>query len=167
MPSTFRPTASFGWVSRFLYSMGKYFEELEVGEEVLSGGVTLTESAIIDFALKYDPQRFHIDVDAAKASPFGGLIASGFQTLALGFRMFFNTGFLGDTGLGSPGIQDLRWLQPVRPGDTLRTKVRIAGKRESKSKPDRGIVDLEYTVYNQRDEEVLTMKSIAFMKRKV
>lgn len=146
--------------------MGKYFEELEVGEEVVSGGVTLTESAIIDFALKYDPQRFHIDVDAAKDSPFGGLISSGFQTLALGFRLFFNTGFLSDTGLGSPGIQDLRWLQPVRPGDTLHTKVRIGGKRESKSRPDRGIVDLEYTVYNQRNEEVLTMKSVAFVKKK-
>lgn len=145
--------------------MGKYFEELQVGDEVVSGGVTVTEDAIIDFALKYDPQRFHIDVEAATASPYGGLISSGFQTLALGFRMFYNTGFLSDTGLGSPGIQDLRWIQPVRPGDTLRTKVRIAAKRESKSKPDRGIIDLEYTVYNQRDEEVLTMKSIAFVLR--
>jgi len=146
--------------------MGKYFEDLQAGDEVISGGVTVTESAIIDFALKYDPQRFHIDADAAKASPYGGLISSGFQTLALGFRLFFNTGFLSDTGLGSPGIQDLRWLQPVRPGDTLRTKVRIAGKRESKSKPDRGIVDLEYTIYNQRNEEVLTMKSVAFILRR-
>jgi acyl dehydratase len=146
--------------------MGKYFEDITAGEEVVSGGITLTEPAIIDFALKYDPQRFHVDVGAAEESPFGGLISSGFQTLALGFRAFFNTGYISDTGLGSPGIQDLKWLQPVRPGDTLHTKVVIAAKRESKSKPDRGILDLEYTVYNQRDEPVLTMKSVAFVKRR-
>ena len=146
--------------------MGKYFEDINIGDEIVSGGVTLTESAIIDFALKYDPQRFHIDVAAATESPFGGLISSGFQTLALGFRMFFNTGFISDTGLGSPGIQDLKWLQPVRPGDTLRTKVLIRGKRESKSKPDRGLLDLEYTVLNQKDEPVLTMTSLAFILRR-
>jgi acyl dehydratase len=146
--------------------MGKYFEEINVGDEIVSGGVTITEPAIIDFALKYDPQRFHINVDAARESPFGGLIASGFHTLALGFRMFYDAGGIGDKGLGSPGIDELRWTQPVRPNDTLRTKVVIVGKRESKSKPDRGILELEYTVCNQRDEPVLTMKSIAFVLRK-
>lgn len=145
--------------------MGRYFEEIQAGDEIVSAGVTLTESAIIDFALKYDPQRFHTDVEAAKESPYGGLISSGFQTLALGFRMFFNTGFVSDTGLGSGGIEDLRWLLPVRPGDTLHTKVLVAGKRESKSNPDRGILNLEYTVYNQREEAVLTMKSMAFVMR--
>lgn len=145
---------------------GKYFEEINVGDETVSGGVTVTEAAIIDFALKYDPQRFHVNVDAARESAFGGLIASGFQTLALGFRMFFDAGGIGDKGLGSPGIDELRWTQPVRPNDTLYTKVVIRGKRESKSKPDRGMLDLEYTVYNQRNEVVLTMKSLAFVLRK-
>jgi len=146
--------------------MGKFFEEIETGDEVVSAGVTVTEAAIIDFALAFDPQRFHIDAEAARESPFGGLIASGFMTMSLGFRMFFNTGLISDTGLGSGGIDELRWLQPVRPGDTLRTKVLIAGKRESKSKPDRGILNLEYTVYNQRNEEVLTMKSMAFVLKR-
>lgn len=145
---------------------GKYFEEINAGDEIVSGGVTVTEAAIIDFALKYDPQRFHINVDAARESPYGGLIASGFHTLALGFRMLYDAGGIGDKGIGSPGIDELRWVQPVRPNDTLHTKLVIRGKRESKSKPDRGILDLEYTVYNQRDEVVLTMKSIAFVLRK-
>ncbi|MGH7660184.1 MAG: MaoC family dehydratase [Vulcanimicrobiaceae bacterium] len=146
--------------------MDKYWEEFNVGDEIVSGGVTVTESAIIDFALKYDPQRFHINVDAARESPYGGLIASGFHTLALGFRMFFDAGGIGDKGLGSPGIDELRWTQPVRPNDVLHTKVVIRGKRESKSRPDRGLIDLEYTVYNQRNEVVLTMKSVGFVLRK-
>ena len=145
---------------------GKYFEEINVGDEIVSAGVTVTEAAIIDFALKYDPQRFHINVDAARESPYGGLIASGFHTLALGFRMLYDAGGIGDKGIGSPGIDELRWTQPVRPNDTLHTKLVIRGKRESKSKPDRGILDLEYTVYNQRDEVVLTMKSVAFVLRR-
>ena len=145
---------------------GKYFEEIDVGDEIVSGGVTVTEAAIIDFALTYDPQRFHINVDAARESPYGGLIASGFHTLALGFRMLYDAGGIGDKGIGSPGIDELRWVQPVRPNDTLHTKLVIRDKRESKSKPDRGILDLEYTIYNQRNEVVLTMKSIAFVLRK-
>jgi acyl dehydratase len=146
--------------------MSRYFEDFSVGEEAISPGVTLTEAGIVDFALKYDPQRFHISREAAEQSPYGGLIASGFQTMCLGFRMFYDLGFITETGLGSPGIDELRWPAPVRPGDTLRTKVVIRDKRESKSRPDRGIVHLAFTVVNQRDEAVMTFTTIAFVKRR-
>ena len=146
--------------------MSRYFEEFKVGDSVVSPGVTLTEAAIIEFALTYDPQRFHIDVEAAAKSPYGGLIASGFHTMCLSFRMFYQMGFIGETGFGSPGIDELRWLQPVRPGDTIRTKVVVRDKRESKSRPDRGIMTLAFTTYNQRDEEVMTYTTIAFVARR-
>lgn len=146
--------------------MTRYFEDFNVGESVVSGGVTLTEASIIDFALKYDPQRFHVNTEAAAQSPYGGLIASGFHTMCLAFRAFYQLGFIGDTGLGSPGIDELRWTQPVRPGDTIHTKVTIRDKRESRSRPDRGIMQLAFSVYNQRDEEVMTYTTIAFVMRR-
>ena len=140
-----------------------YFEDLEPGQEFHSPGTTLTDSGIIDFGLVYDPQRFHIDREAAARSPYGGLIASGFQTLALGFRMFFHLGIMADSSLGSPGIDELRWKAPVRPGDTIRTKVAVGEKRLSRSKPDRGTVRMAFTVVNQRDEEVMTFTTIALV----
>ena len=146
--------------------MSRYFEDFSAGETVKTPGVTLTVAAIIDFASKFDPQRFHIDTVAAEASPYGGLIASGFQTLCIAFRNFFNLGFITDTGLGSPGIDELRWTAPVHPGDTIYTKVLIREKRESKSRPDRGIVHLAFTAVNQRDEEVMTFTTIALIKRR-
>jgi acyl dehydratase len=145
---------------------GRFFEDFSAGDEFVSPGVTLTEGNIIEFALVYDPQRFHIDREAAERSPYGGLIASGFQTLALGFRMFFHLGVITDTGLGSPGIDDLRWTAPVRPGDTIRTRVVVRDLRESKSRPDRGIVNLAFSVINQRDEQVLTFTTIAMIARR-
>ena len=146
--------------------MSRYFEDFAVDETVTTPGVTLTEAGIVDFALKFDPQRFHIDTVAAENSPYGGLIASGFHTMVLAFRNFFNTGFISETGLGSPGIDELRWTAPVRPGDTIYTKVTIREKRESKSQPDRGIMHLAFAVFNQRDEQVMTFTTIAFLKRK-
>jgi len=146
--------------------MSRYFEDFTVGESVTTPGVTLTESSIIEFALKYDPQRFHVDTVAAEKSPYGGLIASGFHTMLLAFRNFFNLGLIGETGLGSPGVDELRWTAPVRPGDTIYTKVTIREKRESKSRPDRGIVHLHFAAYNQRNEEVMTFTTVALIKRR-
>ena len=145
---------------------GRYFEEFSVGEEGVSPGVTMTEDGIIEFALRYDPQRFHLSREAAEASPYGGLISSGFHTVALGFRMFFQLGWITETGLGSPGIDELRWTAPVRPGDTIRTKVKVLEKRESKSRSDRGIMRFAFSVLNQRNEEVCTFTTIAFIARK-
>ncbi|MBF9058480.1 acyl dehydratase [Rhodobacterales bacterium HKCCSP123] len=135
---------------------GKYFDDLSVGETFETGGITLTESAIVDFALTYDPQPFHVNRVAATGSIFGGLIASGFQTLAMTFRLFRDTGVLTGTNLGGHGMDEVRWLAPVRPGDTIRARVTVERMTPSRSKPDRGVVRFRYRTYNQDDVEVLS-----------
>ena len=135
----------------------QWLEEFEVGQRFVSQGVTVTEASIIDFASRYDPQRFHVDVEAAARTHFGGLVASGFQTLGLSFRMFFELGVIRESGIGAPGVEELRWTAPVRPGDTLHTEAEVLEVRPSRSKPDRGIVRLRYTALNQRGETVMVM----------
>jgi acyl dehydratase len=144
----------------------RYFDDFAAGEKFTTRGVTLTESMIIDFALTYDPQPFHIDVEAAKQSNYGGLIASGFHTLALGFRMVLETGVFRAASMGSPGFDELRWLKPVRPGDTLHTELEVVDKKPSSSKPDRGIMRVAYRIKNQQGEDVLTFLSMHLLKRK-
>lgn len=144
----------------------RFFEDFKVGDRIESRGKTLTEAEIVAFGFQYDPQPFHIDAEAARTSPYGGLIASGFQTLAVGFRMLWDTGVLAGSSLGSPGFDELRWLQPVRPGDTLRTRLEVLETRPSGSKPDRGILRVLQEVVNQRDEVVLNFKAIIFVKRR-
>jgi acyl dehydratase len=143
-----------------------YLDDFKVGDEFASPGITITDAQIIEFALKFDPQPFHVDVTAATAGPFGGLIASGFHTMALTFRLFAQTRALAACSLGSPGVDELRWLRPVRPGDTLRAVVRVAEQRPSSSKPDRGIVRLQWTTLNQAGEPVLTMTSMQLVRRR-
>jgi acyl dehydratase len=133
-----------------------YLDDLQPGQRFVTGGITLTESEIISFAWQYDPQPFHVDVNAAAQSPYGGLIASGFQGLLLSFRLFMQSGILAESSLGSPGIDELRWLSPVRPGDTLHSVVEVLDIRPSSSKPDRGIARLKYQAVNQRNETVLS-----------
>jgi acyl dehydratase len=144
----------------------RYFDDFVVGERFVTRGVTLTESGIIDFAMRYDPQPFHLDVEAARQSNYGGLIASGFHTLALGFRMVLETGIFRACSMGSPGFDELRWVRPVRPGDTLHTEIEVMEKKPSSSKPDRGIARIAYRIKNQKDEEVLTFLSMHLLKRK-
>jgi acyl dehydratase len=143
-----------------------HLDDLKIGDRFESGGYTLTEADIIGFAFKYDPQPFHIDVEAAKGPPFGGLVASGFQTLALGFRVLHATGWLTSANLGGVGIDALRWLKPVRPGDTLRTVTIVKEITPSKSKPDRGVLKHEVIVFNQRDEQVMTGTFVIVAKRR-
>ncbi len=145
---------------------GRYFEDFTEGEELVTAGRTLTEEAIVSFATLYDPQAFHIDAEAARESPFGGLIASGFQTLAIGFRLFLDTGVFAGTSQGSPGIDHIRWLIPVRPGDTLHTVMRIVELRPSASKPDRGTLRALMRVVNQRGEDVMTVDTNTFIARR-
>jgi acyl dehydratase len=133
-----------------------YFEDFKVGDRFPTGAVTLTEADITAFARQWDPQPFHLDPEAARASIYGGLIASGMQTIALTLRLFLDTGTLAASSLGSPGCE-VQWTRPVRPGDTLRVVVEVLETRPSASKPDRGIVRLRYTTLNQRDETVMTM----------
>ena len=143
-----------------------YFEDFTPGREFRTDGATITEAQILDFALTFDPQPFHLDAEAAKHSVFGGLIASGFHTMALTFRLFAQTRALAACSLGSPGVDELRWLRPVRPGDTLRAVVRVVEQRPSTSKPDRGIVRLQWTTLNQAGEPVLTMTSMQLVRRR-
>ena len=144
----------------------QWFEEFEVGQRFVSQGVTFTEASIIDFASRYDPQRFHIDREAAARTPFGGLVASGFQTLGLSFRMFFELGVIRESGIGAPGIEELRWTAPVRPGDTIRVEVEVIEIKPSRSKADRGVVRMRYTTRNQRGETVMILIVPQFVARR-
>ena len=144
-----------------------WFEDFEVGRIVRSPGKTLSEAEILEWAFQYDPQPFHMDRVAAKRSIYGGIIASGWQTGTIAFRLFMETKpFAPGASLGSPGVDELRWRRPVRPGDTLHVVVKVTGRRESKSKPDRGIVHLYFEMLNQRDEVVLSMRSTGFVRRR-
>ena len=143
-----------------------YFEDLKPGLRFETMGKTLSEAEIMDFAFRYDPQPFHIDAVHAAAGPHGGIIASGIQTIAVALRMFVQARvFAPDISIASPGMDELRWLQPVRPGDTIRTTGEILEARASRSKPDRGIVRYRLDVLNQRDEVVMTMTTAAIVRR--
>ena len=132
----------------------RYLDDLTPGQRFTSPGLTLSEAEIIDFAWRYDPQPFHLDATAALGSPYGGLIASGFQSLAICFRLFIQSGVLAESSMGSPGIDELRWFAPVRPGDTLQAEIEVLTVTPSKSKADRGIARLKYSTFNQRRELV-------------
>jgi acyl dehydratase len=143
-----------------------FFDDFKIADRFISPGITVTESMIVDFALAYDPQPFHLDAQAAAETHFGGLIASGIQTLALGFRAFLQLGVFRACGMGSPGLDELRWLRPVRPGDTLHTEAEVVDLRPSQSKPDRGLLAMWFKVLNQRGEEVLTMRNMQLTRRR-
>ena len=143
-----------------------YFEDFVVGREIHTPGLTLTEAGIIDFAERFDRQPFHMDVEAAKRTPFGGLIASGVHTIAVTFSLLLQTGVLAASSLGSPGLDEIRWLLPVRPGDTLRVVVEVVAARPSATKPDRGVVTFRYRTQNQRTETVMTMVSHQILRRR-
>ncbi len=144
----------------------RYLDDFEIGERFVGVGITVSEAQILDFALMYDPQPFHINKEAAAQSTYGGLIASGFQTLAIGFRSFYQAGVINHCSLGSPGLDELRWLKPVRPGDTLHTEVEVKSKRASRSKPDRGTLHIAWEVKNQTGETVMTLTGIHLLRRR-
>jgi acyl dehydratase len=135
-----------------------YWEDFPVGAVFEFGGATLTRESIVDFARQYDPQPFHLDDAAAAASLFGGLSASGWQTCALTMRMMCDGYLNRSASLGSPGIDELRWLKPVRPGDTLRVRMEVLQAREMASRPGVGLVLHRWTVSNQHAEPVMTMQ---------
>jgi acyl dehydratase len=144
-----------------------FFDDLKVGDRFETPGRTLTESEIIAFAALHDPQFFHIDVEAASSGPYGGLIASGFQTLVTGYRMLFQTVYIApEASLGSPGIDELRWVKPVRPGDTLRMRGEVLELLPSRSKPDRGVARFYFEVVNQRGEVVMTLRPMWMLHKR-
>ncbi len=142
------------------------FEDFVPGLTVDIDGPTITEAQIVEFGRAYDPQVFHVDPEAARAGPFGGVIASGFMTTAITMRLICDAYLLRSAGLASPGLESLKWLRPVRPGDRLRVRMTVESARESRSKPDRGTVLHRWDVFNQSDEVVMTMTGYSiFLKR--
>ncbi len=139
------------------------FEDYPVGTVFEFGSVTLTQDEIVAFARQFDPQDMHTDPALATAGPHGGIIASGWQTMGVMMRMFTDH-YLPKNGLASPGVDEVRWPRPVRPGDTLRVRVTVTDARRSRSKPDRGLVNAFVEVLNQRDEPVLTVKPINMIR---
>ncbi len=146
--------------------MIRYFDDFKPGQAFELGSRTITRESILAFAREYDPQPFHTDEEAAKETIYGGLIASGWQTGALLMRLFWD-GLLHEcASLGSPGIDELRWVKPVRPGDTLSLRYTVVETVPSRSKPDRGIVRSLCEMRNQDGDVVLTMKGLGmFMRR--
>ncbi|MGD2045571.1 MAG: MaoC family dehydratase [Gemmatimonadota bacterium] len=143
-----------------------YWEDLPSGTVIDLGSYEVTEEEILEFARKYDPQPFHTDPEAAKGSIYGGLIASGWHTCAMSMRMLCDKLLLRAASLGSPGLDQIRWLRPVRPGDTLGGFMEVVESRPSRSKPDRGIIKSRWEVKNQDDEVVLTMEGAAMYRRR-
>jgi len=142
-----------------------WFEDFPVGRVFRTPGKTLSEAEILQWAFAYDPQPFHMDRVAAERSVYGGLIASGWQLGTLSFRLFTALRpFAPDASLGSPGVDEIRWRAPVRPGDTVRVVVTVVDRRRSRSDPDRGIVQMDWEMLNQREEVVLTMRGPIFVR---
>jgi acyl dehydratase len=145
----------------------RYFEDFKAGEVFEYGAVTLTEDEIIDFASKYDPQTIHTDREKAARSPYGGLIASGWQTGSVAMRMVCDGIFLNSSSLGSPGVDELRWLKPVRPGDTLSIRLVVTKVTPCRRRPEeRGWVDTFLEMLNQDGDVVMTWKSTGIFARR-
>ncbi len=142
-----------------------YFEDIEVGSKQNFGNKLVTREEVIDFADKYDPQPFHLSDEAAAQTYFGRLSASGWHTGSMVMRMIVdNMKVHQQAGLGSPGIDELRWLKPVYPGDTLRCETVVLEKRQSQSKPEMGSFKSRITVLNQDDVPVMTMVSVGLIR---
>ena len=141
------------------------FDDYTLGQRFDLGATSVSEAEIIAFARQYDPQPFHVDPAAAALSPFGGVVASGWQTASFCMRLLVD-GLLSRTAtLGSPGVDALRWLRPLRPGDTVHLRAVVSAMRPSESKPDRGVITLRLEAYNQRDEMLLSMEGVNFVRR--
>jgi len=143
-----------------------YFEDFHVGQTFDIGPRRVSKEEIVDFAGKYDPQPFHVDEEAAKRSMFGGLIASGWHACAICMRMSVD-GLMGQaSSLGSPGVDETRWLKPLRPGDELMLRIEVLETTPSRSKPDRGTLRVLWSMRNQKGETVMTMKGLGMYARR-
>jgi acyl dehydratase len=143
-----------------------YFEDFEIGKVIEVGTRTVSEEEIIAFAKQFDPQPFHVDKDAAAHSLYGGIIASGWHTCSMMMRLMVD-GFLGKTAsLGSPGVDEVRWLKPVRGGDTLTVTTTALDAQPSRSKADRGVVHTLWQATNQHGEVVATVKGMGMFGRR-
>lgn len=145
----------------------KYFWEDFVPDwEYESPTRTLSVEQITTFAHEYDPQTYHTDEEAAKSSPFGGLIASGWQTCSVAMRLMCDGYLLQTSCIGSPGLDELRWFKPVRPGDALRLHAKVLEQTPSQKDPNRGTVKFRWDVLNQQDEVVCSMTGRQHFRRR-
>jgi len=144
----------------------RYWEDYQVGTKYPLGSTSFSAEEITAFARQFDPQSFHVDAVAAKESMFGSLIASGWHINAKLMRLFVDNYLDRRTALGSPGLDEIRWLKPVRPGDTLTAWVECADKVPSRSRPDMGIIHEHWRATNQKGELVLTVKGINMVRRR-
>lgn len=142
-----------------------FFDDLPEGFTFETESRRLTRDDIVGFARNWDPQDFHLDDDAARASPYGGVIASGFHTLLTAFVLSLEADIWKEASMGSPGMEDIRWLLPVRPDDTLRARGTVLASRPSQSRADRGRTTILYEVLNQKDEVVMTYTAIHILRR--
>lgn len=142
----------------------RYFEDFRPGEVMEVGDYLVTEEEIVDYARRYDPQPFHLDHEAAKKSIFGGLIASGWMTGGIMMRLLVDHFISPVSSMGSPGVDEVRWMQPVRPGDRLRLRVTVLDTRRSQSKPDRGVIEALQEAINQNGETVMRLRGMGLYK---
>lgn len=143
-----------------------YWEDFPVGSVREFGGITMTADAIIDFARHFDPQPFHLSEGAGRESLFGGLCASGWHTCALAMRMMCDAYLLDSASLGSPGMENLRWIKPVRPGDILHVRSVVLEARSLDSKPHVGLLLTRWEMLNQNNEEVMQMEGYSMFRRR-
>jgi acyl dehydratase len=142
----------------------RYFEDYPVGMVSEFGAVTVTAEEIVEFARRYDPQEMHVDAEAAARGLFGGVIASGWHTASLMMRLFVDNYLSKVATLPSPGIDELRWVRPVRPGDRLRVRATVLEADRSRSKPDRGMIRSLVEVLNQNDELVMSLRPMNLLR---
>ncbi len=144
----------------------RYLEDFEPGEVIELGSTTITKESIVQFAREFDPQEFHLDEEKAKRSIYGGLLASGWHTGSLMMRLLYEGLVKHTVSHGSPGVDELRWLRPVRPGDTLSATMTVLEVIPSRSKPDRGIVRSIMEMRNQHGDTVMTIKGMGMFGRR-
>lgn len=144
-----------------------YFEDLSIGQKIEIGPISISEQEIIEFAKKFDPQPFHIDVEKAKDSLFGGLCASGWHTCSLYMRMLYDGLLINLASLGSPGMNQIRWIKPLFPNETIKGELEILSKTPSRSKPNIGSMIINSRVFNSNNELIMTLESISIVKRRV
>jgi acyl dehydratase len=162
LPFPLAPSGSRGYRALMIY-----FEDLEIGAETYFGSYEVTREEVIEFARKYDPQPFHLSDEAAAKTHFGRLAASGWHTCAMTMAVIARHVVDEEqAGLGSPGIDELRWRRPVFPGDTLHVRGKIVDKTPSRSKPEMGSFRSDMTVTNQDDQSVMTFTSIVLIRRR-
>ena len=144
----------------------RYFEDYEPGAVYEYGHIEITEPEILEFATRFDPQPIHVDPEFAATGPFHGLIASGFHTSGIFMRLFADHYLSRVASLASPGLEELRWPAPVRPGDRLRLRTTTLETRPSRSKPDRGLVRTQGELFNQDDQLVLSLTALNLLRRR-